>query len=85
MVKLNDFGKELRKLRIDKSELLKDMADRLDVSPAFISAVETGRKAIPAGFVARIAAAYDLGDEPRGKLQKPPMLPEPHSKSGWVN
>lgn len=69
-MKLNDFGKELRKLRIDKSELLKDMADRLQVSPAFISAVETGHKPIPADFVARIAVAYDLGDEERGRLQK---------------
>jgi transcriptional regulator with XRE-family HTH domain len=69
-VKLNDFGKELRKLRIDKSELLKDMADRLRVSPAFVSAVETGRKPIPADFVARIASAYDLEDEARARLQK---------------
>lgn len=69
-MKLNEFGKELRKLRIDKSELLKDMADRLGVSPAFISAIETGRKPIPAGFVGRIAAAYDLDDETRERLQR---------------
>lgn len=70
IVKLNDFGKELRKLRIDKSELLKDMAERLHVSPAFISAIETGRKPIPGDFVGRIATAYDLGDEARERLQQ---------------
>ena len=69
-MKLNEFGKELRKLRIDKSELLKDMADRLGVSPAFISATETGRKPIPADFVGRIGAAYDLADETREWLQR---------------
>jgi transcriptional regulator with XRE-family HTH domain len=70
IVKLNDFGKELRKLRIDKSELLKDMAARLGVSPAFISAIETSRKSIPAGFVDRIGAAYDLGDEAKDRFQQ---------------
>src|SRR5438105_4548642 len=68
-MKLNDFGKELRKLRIDKSELLKNMAERLGVSPAFISAIETGRKPIPADFVNRAASAYDLDDETRKQLQ----------------
>jgi HTH-type transcriptional regulator, competence development regulator len=67
-MKLNDFGKELRKLRIDKSELLKDMAERLGVSPAFISAIETSRKPIPAGFANRIASAYDLNERAKERF-----------------
>jgi HTH-type transcriptional regulator, competence development regulator len=68
-MKLNDFGKELRKLRIDKSELLKDMADRLGVSAAFISAIETSRKPIPIGFADRIASAYDLDEKAKWRFQ----------------
>lgn len=55
-----EIGKELRKLRIDKDERLIDMAQRLGVSASFISAIETGKKAPPAGFEMQIGAAYDL-------------------------
>ena len=35
------LGIALRKIRLDRQEFLKDMADRLKVSSAFLSAVET--------------------------------------------
>ncbi|WP_309486022.1 hypothetical protein [Bartonella harrusi] len=41
------FGKTLRKLCIDHSERLLDMAERLGVSVLFLSFVEIGRKSIP--------------------------------------
>lgn len=44
---LTGIGKFLRKLRIDNEEILKDMADALGVSSAFLSAVENGRKKMP--------------------------------------
>lgn len=66
---MNPFGKEARKLRIDHDLLLKDVADRLEVSPAFLSAVEAGRKAIPPGFVNRVAEAMGLNSEERMRLQ----------------
>lgn len=60
---LTEFGKTLRKLRIDKGLLLKDMAGALSISPAYLSAVETGKKAIPEDFVGRIAKLFDLTKE----------------------
>lgn len=51
---LTDFGKAIRKARIDTSETLGSMADSLKVSPAFLSGIETGRKKIPANLVANI-------------------------------
>lgn len=54
------LGKELRKLRIDRSERLADMAARVGKSPAFISAVETGKKSPPSGFEDMIAGIYGL-------------------------
>ena len=41
---LTEFGKALRRIRLDNDELLKDMADKLKVSSAYLSAVENGKK-----------------------------------------
>lgn len=62
-MKLTHFGKEVRKLRIDRNLILKDMADALGMSAAFLSAIETGKKSVPAGFVPRLAAAYGLSND----------------------
>jgi transcriptional regulator with XRE-family HTH domain len=51
---LTELGKALRKLRIDRGWLLKEMADGIDVVPSFVSGVETGRKSVPADFVDRV-------------------------------
>lgn len=67
---INLFGKEARKLRIDRDLLLKDVADRLNVTPTFLSAVEAGRKPIPPGFVGRVADAMQLNAEERDQLQR---------------
>ena len=58
---LTPFGKALRKLRIDGDMLLKEMADGLNVTPAFLSAVESGRKPIPGTLIGRIADWMKLG------------------------
>ena len=57
---LTSFGKEIRKLRIDKGLRLLDLADRLGMSSAFVSAVETGRKPIPTGYPATVGVAMSL-------------------------
>jgi transcriptional regulator with XRE-family HTH domain len=57
---LTEFGQFLRKLRIDRGKLLKDMADTLGVSASYLSAVETGKRNIPSGWVAKIAEDYSL-------------------------
>lgn len=62
------FGKELRKLRIDHEEILKDMANHLGVSPAFLSAVEVGKKNIPEGWPQKIATIYKLSSDEEKSL-----------------
>lgn len=49
------FGKLLRKIRIDQGMLLKGMAEGVGVSAAFLSAVETGKKVVSDDLVSRIA------------------------------
>ncbi len=57
---LTSIGKFLRKLRIDHGEILKDRADKLDVSVAFLSAVENGKKKMPATWNKKICDLYQL-------------------------
>lgn len=57
---LTELGKFLRRLRLDHNELLKDMADTLDVSSSFLSAVETGKKTPPDGWFGEIVNIYQL-------------------------
>lgn len=70
MVELTAFGKELRKIRIDRGEVLKDMADRLKVSSSFLSAVEIGRKNAPENWCSIIEQSYELSHEEGKKLQR---------------
>lgn len=44
---LTEFGKAIRKARIDSSQTLGSMACAVGVSPGFLSGIETGRKKIP--------------------------------------
>ena len=57
---LTSVGKFLRKLRIDRGEILRDMARNLDVSPAFLSAVENGKKNMPEAWLSKIENLYSL-------------------------
>lgn len=60
---LTPIGKFLRKLRIDSNELLNDMADKLCVSSAFLSAVENGKKRMPPTWKDLIIDAYNLNSD----------------------
>jgi len=57
---LTPFGKTLRQFRLEKELRLLDLADALGVSSAYLSAIETGRKPIPDGFVARVGRAMPI-------------------------
>lgn len=67
-MKLTEFGKFLRKLRIDNGELLKDMAIKLNTTPAFLSMVETGRRSIPKKWEEEIEKSYSLNLEQKEEL-----------------
>ena len=67
---LTRFGKQLRKLRIDREERLKDMADRLDVTTAYLSAVENGKRTVPDAWVYEIIESYDLNNSEAQELQR---------------
>lgn len=60
MADLTPFGKAARKIRIDRSETLGDMADALGISAAFLSSVETGKRNPPDDLVEKIVRYFDL-------------------------
>jgi len=57
---LTAFGKFTRKLRIDKGELLKDMADKLQVTSSYLSSVEMGKRTVPQKWAEQIKEFYTL-------------------------
>ncbi len=57
---ITSVGKFLRKLRIDSGEILRDMANKLDVSSSFLSAVENGKKKVPDAWLPKLEAFYSL-------------------------
>lgn len=62
------LGKALRKMRIDRDELLKDMAGKLDMSSSMLSSIENGTRKAPNGFMERIENAYALTDEEKDDI-----------------
>ena len=66
---LTELGKLLRKIRIDRQELLRDMASTLGVSVAYLSAVETGKRNAPIAWCNKIIQAYHLNSDEVAQLR----------------
>jgi transcriptional regulator with XRE-family HTH domain len=66
---LTPFGKFVRKLRIDRGLRLKDMADSLGLSSAFLSAVETGSKPMPATMADQVCRYFGLDPQQQSDLR----------------
>lgn len=60
---ITDFGKCLRKIRIENNEILKDMASFLGVTPSYLSAVENGKRNIPSGWAEILHKHYEISLE----------------------
>lgn len=67
---LTPFGKFCRKLRIDHGELLKDMADKLDVTSSYLSAIENGKRNVPLRWVSKLTELYSLNQEEYQELKE---------------
>lgn len=56
-------GEEIRKVRSELGWTQKQLAERLDAAPAYVSAIEAGRENLTLGSLARIAEALGRGLE----------------------
>lgn len=64
------LGRFCRKLRIEKGELLYDMAQKLGVSSAFLSKVENGKKKPPVHWKQTIILEYGLSGNERIEFEE---------------
>lgn len=68
---MTPFGMFMRKLRLERGEMLKDIADALQVSSAYLSALEHGKKGAPnAEFVSTLENTLKLNAAQRDELRR---------------
>lgn len=69
-VKLTEYGKELRRIRLDKNIRLGDMAEAVGVTAAYLSGIENGHKDIPDTLTDKIVEVYGLDSDEAIRLKK---------------
>lgn len=67
------LGTFLRQLRFDNNQLLKDMATTLNVTSAFLSAVENGKKSMPNSWYSILKETYSLDESAMDNLRQVAM------------
>ena len=67
---ITEFGKLLRIIRINCGDSAKDMAQKLNMSPSYLSTIENGKRNIPPDMDALLIHAYKLSDKDKAKLRK---------------
>lgn len=68
-MKRSSFGKEIKKLMVDNDENLIDLARLFDVSIPFVSAVISGKKNVPNGWLEKISTHYKLNLQKQNYLK----------------
>lgn len=64
------FGKLLRRERQERKLLLGDLARALKISTPYLSQIENGRRAVPDGFVDKVAKALSLSQVEANELDR---------------
>ena len=67
---LTKFGKFLRVLRMERGELLKNMAENLRISSSYLSSIEMGNREIPKSLPQDLIQKYNLTEEEQVEMQK---------------
>lgn len=66
---MTTISRLLRLIRLQHGEVLLDMAQKLNVSSAFLSAVENGRKPVPNNWLSKLTELYALSEQQQSDLQ----------------
>lgn len=88
IMKTTAFGRYLRKLRIDHGLIMKDLAEVLKVSSAYISALELGKKSIAEKNISAIIEYFSLNADEAKELRHAASISQPNIKldlSGSTN
>ena len=66
---VTELGKILRIIRINIGDSMRNMADKLNLSAAYLSAIENGKRNVPNNFEEKVISSYPLSDKDREKLR----------------
>lgn len=77
---LTEFGKLCRSARMESGELLKDMAAKLGVTAAYLSAVEVGKRNVPDEWPLLLKVAYNLDEDTYQKLKNAAFISQLQAK-----
>lgn len=58
-----NFGKRLRRIRVDQDLTLRAMAEKLGVSATYLSGIENGKYAVSDNFFNTFIRTYDVPEE----------------------
>lgn len=81
----SEYGKFLKKLRIDRDQQLQTMARNMGISASYLSAIESGNRDIPVDFTEKLIQEYGLSEDDRGTLHKLELATERKSIQLDVN
>lgn len=66
---MTPFGRFMRNLRLDRGMLLKNVADKLQVTSAYLSALEHGKKGVPNDvLVSKLQTSLELNRQQKKEL-----------------
>lgn len=71
---LSNYGKVLRKIRIDKGLTMAQMAKAVGITSAYLSTIERGNRKIPKNLTQNVINHYELSKEQVAELQKAEYL-----------
>ena len=67
---ISEYGELLKHLRINKHEMLKNMAGKLGLNSTYLSAIESGNRDIPPDLTDKICTEYGLDEGQRKELKE---------------
>ncbi len=67
---ITEFGRILRIIRINSGDSAKVMAQKLNMSPSYLSTIENGKRNIPPDMEELLIRSYNLSDVDIEKLRK---------------
>lgn len=67
---VTEVGKVLRIVRINTGDSLRDMAAKIGMSAAYLSAIETGKRNVPDTLFNSVCEKYPLSDVDKNRLKE---------------
>lgn len=71
---VSEYGKTLRKIRIDKGLTMAQMAKAIGITSAYLSTIERGKRNIPKSLTQNVINHYKLSNEQVAELQEAEYL-----------